>query len=253
MSDLNIIKSKIKKLLALSKSPNENEAALALKKATELMAQYKINESEFSGYTMKSVKATKRYVEWRAIVANAVENLYVTYHYRNINTGEFIFYGEELDVFMSTEMFSYLIKTIDRMASRNIRKNAKYHFRQSYRSGLASRLYDRMEELGQNCSWRNPEELAKAKQEICDYVNNSNWQNEHKSMVPRKKRRRRNQPKQADERVARSSNQRMVRNMVTVLVIIFFVSFVLLSFVGIVEEMLEKHEKQTAIEEDKNS
>lgn len=173
MSDLNIIKSKIKKLLALSKSPNENEAALALKKATELMAQYKINESEFSGYTMKSVKATKRYVEWRAIVANAVENLYATYHYRNVNTGEFIFYGEELDVFMSTEMFSYLIKTIDRMASQNIRKNAKYHFRQSYRSGLASRLYDRMEELGQNCSWRNPEELAKAKQEICDYVNNS--------------------------------------------------------------------------------
>lgn len=172
MSDINIIKSKIKKLLALSKSPNENEAALALKKATELMAQYKINESEFSGYTMKSVKATKRYVEWRAIVANAVENLYATYHYRNVNTGEFIFYGEELDVFMSTEMFSYLIKTIDRMAKQNIRKNAKYRFRQSYRSGLASRLYDRIEELGQKCSWCNPEELAKAKQEISDYVHN---------------------------------------------------------------------------------
>ena len=173
MSDLNIIKSKIKKLLALSKSPNENEAALALEKATALMAQYQLDESEFSGYTQKSVKSTKRYVEWRAIVANAVENLYATYHYRNANTGEFIFYGEELDVFMSTEMFSYLIKTIDRMASQNIRKNAKYHFRQSYRSGLASRLYYRMEELGQNCSWRSPEELAKTKQEICDYVNNS--------------------------------------------------------------------------------
>ena len=170
-NDLNIIKSKIKKLLALSKSPNENESALAMEKATALMAQYRLDKSEFSGYTQKSVKSTKRYVEWRTIVANAVENLYATYHYRNVNTGEFIFYGEELDVFMSTEMFSYLIKTIDRMAAQNIRKNAKYHFRQSYRSGLASRLYDRIEELGQNCSWRNPEVLAKAKQEISDYVN----------------------------------------------------------------------------------
>lgn len=173
MSDLNIIKSKVKKLLALSKSPNENEAALALEKATTLMAQYRLDESEVRDYTKKSVKSTKRYVEWRSIVANAVENLYATYHYRDVNTGEFIFYGEELDVFMATEMFSYLIKTIDRMAAQNIRKNAKYHFRQSYRSGLASRLYDRIEELGKNCSWRNPEELEKAKQEISDYVENN--------------------------------------------------------------------------------
>ncbi len=144
-----------------------------MEKATALMAQYRLDESEFSGYTQKSVKSTKRYVEWRTIIANAVETLYATYHYRDVNTGEFIFYGEELDVFMSTEMFSYLIKTIDRMAAQNIRKNAKYHFRQSYRSGLASRLYDRIEELGKNCSWRNPEELEKAKQEISDYVENN--------------------------------------------------------------------------------
>ncbi|MBR4598749.1 MAG: DUF2786 domain-containing protein, partial [Treponema sp.] len=62
MTDLNLIKSKIKKLLALSKSPNENEAALAMEKATALMAQYRLDESEFSGYTQKSVKSTKRYV-----------------------------------------------------------------------------------------------------------------------------------------------------------------------------------------------
>ena len=170
MTDISIIKIKIKKLLALSKSPNENEAASALEKAAELMAQYHLDEAEFRDYIKKSVKATKRYVEWRGIVANAVENLYATYHYRDVNTGEFIFYGEELDVFMSTEMFTYLIKTIDRMVSQNIRKNAKYRFRQSYRSGVASRLYDRMEELGQRISWRNPEEFARKKRDISDFV-----------------------------------------------------------------------------------
>ena len=169
---LNTVKRRIKKLLALSKSPNENEASLAMKMANELIAQYRLNESEFSDYTKKVIKSTKRYVEWRAILANAIEQLYATYHYRNVNTGNFIFVGNELDVFMSTEMFLYLTKTVDRMAKNNIRKNAKYRFRQSYRSGVASRLYDRIAELGQECSWRNPEQLAQQKNDISLWVHN---------------------------------------------------------------------------------
>lgn len=169
---LNTVKHRIKKLLALSKSPNENEASLAMKMANDLIAQYELNESEFSDYTRKAVKSTKRFVEWRAILANAVEQLYATYHYKDINTGRFVFYGEELDVFMATEMFSYLTKTVDRMAKNNIRKNAKYRFRQSYRSGVASRLYDRIVELGQECSWRNPEQLEQQKNDISLWVHN---------------------------------------------------------------------------------
>ena len=167
---LNTVKRRIKKLLALSKSPNENEAALAMKMANDLIAQYCLNEAEFSDYTRKTIKSTKRYCEWRAVIANAVEELYATYHYKDENTGSFIFYGDELDVFMSTEMFLYLTKTIDRMAKNNIRKNAKYKYRQSYRSGVASRLYDRITELGKECSWRNPEQLEKQKNDISIWV-----------------------------------------------------------------------------------
>lgn len=72
---LNTVKRRIKKLLALSKSPNENEASLAMKMANDLIAQYKFNESDFSNYTSKVIKSTKRFVEWRAILANAVEEL----------------------------------------------------------------------------------------------------------------------------------------------------------------------------------
>lgn len=172
MEELEKIKIRVKKLLALSKSPNENEASLAMKMANDLIAQYKFNESDFSNYTNKVIKSTKRFVEWRAILANAVEELYATYHYKDVNTGSFVFYGEELDVFMSTEMFSYLTKTVNRMAKNNIRKNAKYRFRQSYRSGVASRLYDRIAELGQECSWRNPEQLAQQKNDISLWVHN---------------------------------------------------------------------------------
>ena len=172
MNDMENVKRRVKKLLALSKSPNENEASLAIKLANELIAQYKLNESDFSDYTKKYIKSTKRFIEWRSILANAVEQLYATYHYKDINTGSFVFFGDELDVFMSVEMFTYLTRTVERMATQNIRKNAKYKFRQSYKSGVASRIYDRMEELGSMCSWRTPEQLAQQKKDISIWVHN---------------------------------------------------------------------------------
>ena len=169
MDELESVKRRVKKLLALSKSPNENEAASALRKANELMADYKLTAEQFSDYTKAKVKGTKRFVRWRVVLANAVENLYATYHYSD-HEGNIVFIGEELDVFMSTEMYKYLVKTIDRMAKQNIRKNAKYKYRQSYRAGIASRLYDRMYELGQQCSWRNPKELKAQKKQIAEFV-----------------------------------------------------------------------------------
>ena len=169
MDELESVKRRVKKLLALSKSPNENEAASALRKANELMADYKLTTEQFSDYTKAKVKGTKRFIRWRVVLANAVENLYATFHYTD-HAGNIVFIGEELDVFMSTEMYKYLVKTTDRMAKQNIRKNAKYKYRQSYRAGIASRLYDRMYELGQQCSWRNPKELKAQKKQIADFV-----------------------------------------------------------------------------------
>lgn len=169
MDELESVKRRVKKLLALSKSPNENESASALRKANELMADYKLTTEQFSEYTKAKVKGTKRFIRWRVVLANAVENLYATYHYTD-HEGNIVFIGEELDVFMSTEMYKYLVKTIDRMAKQNIRKNAKYKYRQSYRAGIASRLYDRMYELGQQCSWRNPKELKAQKKQIAEFV-----------------------------------------------------------------------------------
>lgn len=169
MEELESVKCRVKKLLALSKSPNENEAAAALRKANDLMAAYKLTSEQFSEYTKTKVKGTKRFIRWRVALANAVENLYATYHYSD-HEGNIVFVGEELDVFMSTEMYKYLIKTIDRMAKQNICKNAKYKYRQSYRAGIASRLYDRMYELGQQSSWRDQKELKAKKKQIAEFV-----------------------------------------------------------------------------------
>jgi hypothetical protein len=129
----------------------------ALDKAKELMEEYDLNEKDCV-YTSSRVKSTKRYVVWRTIIANSMAWLYSCYKFRDINNGTFCFTGEEIDVFMATEMYSYLIKTVERMAKQNIRKNAKSKFRNSYKQGIATSLYSRIETLGQACSWARQRE-----------------------------------------------------------------------------------------------
>jgi hypothetical protein len=153
MSDnLEIIKDKVRKLLALSKSDNENEAAVALEKANELISKFELDEKSLR-FESVSIKSSKTYVAWRTVVANAVSWLYCCHNYRQANDGVFIFTGEKLDAFLAGEMFEYLIKTIERSAKKDIRKNAKLEFRRDFKLGMASRLYDRIMELGKACSW----------------------------------------------------------------------------------------------------
>ena len=56
MSDIDKIKAKIKKLLALSRSPNPNEAASTLKMAQELMAEYGVEHSDVNTIDMRKEK-----------------------------------------------------------------------------------------------------------------------------------------------------------------------------------------------------
>jgi hypothetical protein len=87
------------------------------------------------------------------VVANAVTWLYCCHHYRDVTGGTMVFTGDPLDVFMAGEMYSYLIKTIERIARKAIRKNAKLKFRRDFKYGMASRLKERVYSLGGTCSW----------------------------------------------------------------------------------------------------
>lgn len=150
--DVEGIKQKIKKLLALSKSPNENEAMAALEKAQKLMDEYHLSAGECL-YEMHSVKATKRLSKWRAILAQTVAPLYYCVTFRNVGNGEIVFYGDKFDAFMAGEMYKYLAKTIERMSKLNVRKNASLKYRDNYRLGIAYRINNRIEEMGQDASW----------------------------------------------------------------------------------------------------
>ena len=151
-ADAETIKKRIKKLLALSKSPNENEAMAALQKAQELMEAYRITEAECV-YASQAVKATKRESAWRSTLANTVASLYACEALRDVSSGQMIIYGEAFDAFMAKEMYGYLSKTIDRMVKQNVRKRNTLKYKNQYRFGIACRLSVRIDELGQKVSW----------------------------------------------------------------------------------------------------
>ena len=151
-TDVGTIKKRIKKLLALSKSPNENEAMAALQKAQELMEAYHVTEAECV-YASQTVKATKRASAWRSMLANTVASLYACQALHNALSGQMIFYGESFDAFMAKEMYGYLSKTIDRMVKQNMRKRNTLKYKNQYRFGIVYRLAVRIEELRQQVSW----------------------------------------------------------------------------------------------------
>jgi hypothetical protein len=84
--ELEKIKDKVRKLLALSTSPNESEAVLALEKAQSLMREYHLAESECL-YVRQGVKATKRLSRWRSVLAGGVAPLYYCETFRSPDEG----------------------------------------------------------------------------------------------------------------------------------------------------------------------
>ena len=172
MNDLDKIKNRIRKLLALSKSDNENEAMIAMEKANELMAGYNLDESALR-YESVEAKTVKSYSRWRTALANALDSLYCCYHYHDNTSGRgmFVFTGEPADVFLATEMYEYLVRTIERSAKHNIRKNAKSVFRNSYKLGMARRIADMIAEIGESASWA-PVRKSKQK-EVQAWVENN--------------------------------------------------------------------------------
>lgn len=156
---------KIRKLLALSTSPNENEAALAAAKAKELLDQYELTEVDLVKQEIEEKKfdtGTIAVPQWRKSLASNVANSYgcgwyyssgcKLYHEPNIN-GKITFYGPELDVEVAIYICEFCITTVERMTKAYMEStkiklhgnNSSYtggrvRERNSYQLGLARSL-----------------------------------------------------------------------------------------------------------------
>ena len=151
-SDVEKAKLRIKKLLALSSSPNGNEAAAAIEKANEIMREHGLSESQCR-YERRSVPATKRPSSWRDGIAKSVARLNCCEVFRNSDEGKIYFFGDGFDAFMAGEMYRYLTKTVERMTKTNVRKSAGRQYRENYKTGIAYGLHLKIRDMGASASW----------------------------------------------------------------------------------------------------
>jgi hypothetical protein len=163
MSDINMdsIINKIRRLLALTASPNQAEAEAAMAKAHELLLKYNLEMNDIG--VEKSDIIEKEYMKgnkirtWKAQLITGVSrfNFCAIYYNRQYDPDDDRAYytkrnklytykivGREHNLMASMVMIEYLIETIDRMAKRIEREH-----RESYKNGMVDILNYRLEKI----------------------------------------------------------------------------------------------------------
>lgn len=120
-TDLKKIMERVEKLLALSKSDNEHEAALAMAQAQKLMSEYSIKEGMLNaeeGLKEIPLAEATRFPVWlsRLYIAVGVANGAVAMFYRNKTSTEIRFIGKKVDIIMARNMSRYVESEIERFS-----------------------------------------------------------------------------------------------------------------------------------------
>lgn len=158
---------RIRKLLALAKSANEHEAAVAMQRAQEMLAKYNLDmndvlqRGESVQFVCDNELVTESSNPWRRDLASNLARLFFCDYSFNFikqsmpqrKTRKYLrldrhsFYGLPHNVAVVKEMFKYLVDTVERLAreARKInREGASYE--KSFRHGCATRLIERISE-----------------------------------------------------------------------------------------------------------
>ncbi len=149
MDDKSIIE-KIRKLLALSTSPNRAEAAAALNKANELLIQYNLtmDQVRMSSADVDPVGMCRIYCavkkKWRTLLLDKIADV-------NLCAALFteryvIVIGREVNAISVEVMWDHLEKVVQRIHLRECPRQAKSHYRESFKLGIASGISEKLEE-----------------------------------------------------------------------------------------------------------
>jgi len=127
------IVEKIKKLLSLGGSSNENESKLAMKKAQSLLAKYKLDMSDIDKkestnikYEFTNISSTRS--TWRLMVADLIADNFACYTVLNRNGRKTLiaFLGEKDDVEICKITFEYALDCV----KSNLRKLQYKHWKE---------------------------------------------------------------------------------------------------------------------------
>lgn len=161
---MNAIKEKIKKLLSLSKSPNEHEAALALHKAQELLRKYNLSMEEVFSFTADNVReeavlCKKRIPTWIGWLATTIAETFKVRVYKSCEferqpETRFIgrgirFVGFEADLMIAKHCFIYLKRGIEagcRLKRAELKSRGMRHFPRNFKNAYALGYIEAMKE-----------------------------------------------------------------------------------------------------------
>ncbi len=139
------IKLKIQKLLALSKSSNENEAQNAIMMAQKLLLKHKLSLKEVEDYSktnidLDSYKTSHKFKgsSWKSNLGSVIANNFGCYMYlETSNSHKVCFYGKSEDVAICNIMLDYAIKCINLNGDKLVKK-MKNDKRRKYFKGIKS-------------------------------------------------------------------------------------------------------------------
>lgn len=157
---------KIKKLMALSNSPNENEAALAAQKAHAMLAEHNlsldmINESTDDGKIDKEREETYSSA-WQRSLRQYVAKLnfcsyYFVHRYEPAPTrqrgrrrlDQHFYIGKPHNIVVAKLMSVYLISTVERLAQQGASRQTSNQssYRTSFRNSCTYRLCNRIDQM----------------------------------------------------------------------------------------------------------
>jgi len=132
--DIDKIVAKIQKMLALANNnPCEEEALTAMKMARTMLAKYNLSMAEVEGLDVDddstnvvqdTINGKNSYKRWEIMLAAVLEEfvpiriLQRSCYSGNRRVKRIVFVGDKVDVVVAQQMFEYLRKTVQKMASK---------------------------------------------------------------------------------------------------------------------------------------
>lgn len=143
-----VILEKLKKLIALSESPNEAEAASALSKVHLLLARHGLSISDLNikdeDVIEKAVLNKKRLRNWESALLSTIMQATYTEAIHKPLEGKVYIIGREINVTAAENLFSYLHETIKRISKKY---NPVVRHADSFRYGMVVNINKRLKEL----------------------------------------------------------------------------------------------------------
>jgi len=148
------ILSKVQRLLALSKSSNEHEAAAALAQAQRLMARHKLTQAMIEVTSDEPEapaepvhrkheplhKSTKK-VTWKGRLAASLARANGAYMY--YRGGDIVLVGRDSDVATVRYLFTWCVRQVDRITREECEGESR-SYRNSFRHGVVRTISDRL-------------------------------------------------------------------------------------------------------------